>query len=194
MKTKTKTNKIKINIYLYMEFYNTKIQLDKNVINDIFSNFKSDTKLLVFGLGYDSKMWYEGNNKNTYFIEDKIEYINLNKNNIPINNIFSYKYPTTVETSFNLSTNDLAKFKLNDKLKSLAPFDIILIDGPEGYDNKKPGRLLPCYWPTLLSKEGTIIYIDDANRKLENYCINKFFSKKNKSYFMERNTCAKIIY
>lgn len=43
-----------------MNFYNSNIQLDKKVINDVFSNITPDTKMLVFGLGYDSKMWYEG--------------------------------------------------------------------------------------------------------------------------------------
>ena len=44
-----------------MGFYNKKIQTSKKVIEDIFSNFTSNTKMLVFGLGYDSKMWYNGN-------------------------------------------------------------------------------------------------------------------------------------
>ena len=79
-----------------------------------------------------------------------------------------------------------------EKLKNLAPFDIIIVDGPEGYSNEKPGRLIPCYWSTLLSKKGTIIYIDDANRKLENYCINKFFTDKEKQIFNERDKCTKI--
>jgi hypothetical protein len=176
-----------------MEFYNSKIQLDRRVINDIFSNFKKDTKLLVFGLGYDSKMWYEGNNKNTYFVENKKEYIDLNIKNIPIDNIIQYNYDITVESSFKLTDNDIMKYKINNKLKELAPFDIIIIDGPEGYSNTKPGRLIPCYWSTLLSKQGTIVYIDDANRKLENYCINKFFLNKEKKYFIERDGCIKII-
>jgi hypothetical protein len=175
-----------------MEFYNSKIQINKKVIDDIFANFKSDTKLLVFGLGYDSKMWYEGNNKNTYFVENKKEYINLNKNYIPSDNIIEYQYDTFVETSFKLTDHDINKYILNDKLKSLAPFDIIIIDGPEGYNNRKPGRLIPCYWATLLSKKGTIIYIDDSNRSLENYCINKFFKDKKKEYFKERDKCTKI--
>ena len=51
-----------------MEYYNKNIQISKEVIEDIFSNFADETKMLVFGLGYDSKMWYNGN-KNTYFIE-----------------------------------------------------------------------------------------------------------------------------
>jgi hypothetical protein len=177
-----------------MEFYNSKIQLDKKVIDDVFTNFKSDTKLLVFGLGYDSKMWYNGNNKNTYFVENKKEYIDLNIDDIPISNIIEYQYDTSVKNSFNLKDNEIVKYKLNDKLISLGPFDIIIIDGPEGYDDNKPGRLIPCYWSTLLSKKGTIIYIDDSNRKLENYCVNKYFSDKEKEYFIERDKCTKIIF
>ena len=174
------------------KYYNSKIQIHKDVIYDVFSNFRNHTKMLVFGLGYDSRMWYEGNNKNTYFVENKREYIELNKNDIPFNNIIQYEYNTLVETSEKLTDNEIVKYKLNDKLKKLAPFDIIIIDGPEGYDNKKPGRIIPCYWSTLLSKTGTIIYIDDANRKLENYCINKYFSNKKKTEFIKREKCVKI--
>jgi lipopolysaccharide biosynthesis glycosyltransferase len=185
LKDFTINNKVK-------KYYNSKIQIDKDVIYDVFSNFRNHTKMLVFGLGYDSRMWYEGNNKNTYFVENKREYIELNKNDIPFNNIIQYEYNTLVETSEKLTDNEIVKYKLNDKLKKLAPFDIIIIDGPEGYDNKKPGRLIPCYWSTLLSKTGTIIYIDDANRKLENYCINKYFSNKKKTEFIKREKCVKI--
>jgi len=158
-----------------MEFYNPKIQIDKKVIDDVFSNFKSDTKMLVFGLGYDSKMCYEGNNKNTYFVENKKEYIDLNVNDIPNDNIIEYEYDTSVEKSFKLTDNEIEKYILNTKLESLKPFDIIIIDGHEGFSRDKPGRLIPCYWSTLLSKEGTIIYVDDSKRKLENYCIDKYF-------------------
>ena len=78
-----------------MEFYNDKIQLDKEVINDIFSNFKSDTKFLVFGLGYDSKMWYNGN-KNTYFVENNDIYINMNNKDIQSTNIIKYDYENII--------------------------------------------------------------------------------------------------
>jgi hypothetical protein len=176
-----------------MEFYNSNIQLDKKVIDDVFSNFRNNTKMLVFGLGYDSKMWYEGNNKNTYFVENKQEYIDLNINDISMENIIKYEYETLVETSLYLEDNNIAKYKVNERLQQLAPFDIIIIDGPEGYNNKKPGRLIPCYWSTLLSKKGTIIYVDDASRTLENYCIHKYFSEKEITYFIERDKCAKII-
>jgi hypothetical protein len=176
-----------------MEFYNANIQIDKKVIDDVFSNFKSAPKMLVFGLGHDSKMWYEGNNKNTYFVESNPVYINMNLKHIPRESIIEYKYNTTVEKSFTLTDEDISKFEVIEELKKLAPFDIIIIDGPEGHSNKTPGRLISCYWATLLSTKGTIIYIDDSNRSLETYCINKYFKDNCMHKFIERNGCVKIM-
>lgn len=177
-----------------MEYYNKSIQISKHVIKDVFSNFTSNTKLLVFGLGYDSKMWYNGN-KNTYFIESNNKYINLNKNDIPESNIFKYDYKNiNVKESFKMSIDDIKKYVIPEKIKNLAPFDIIIIDGPEGYQADSPGRLIPYYWSTILSKKGTIIYGDDSLRKLENYCINKFLKDKEKILFKDRLGCTKIIY
>ena len=177
-----------------MDFYNKNIQISKKVIEDVFSNFTPNTKMLVFGLGYDSKMWYNGN-KNTYFIENNDRYINLNINDIPKSNIIKYKYKNiNVKDSFTKTSDDINKYVIPEKIKNLGSFDIIIIDGPEGWNPYKPGRLIPYYWATLLSKKGTIIYGDDSSRKLENYCINKFFKDKEKIFFKERLGCVKIIY
>lgn len=176
----------------YIQYYNNNIQIHKNVIQDVFANITPTTKMLVFGLGYDSKMWYEGNNKNTYFVENKDEYINLNKNDIPLNNIIKYDYQTTCESCFKLTREQLNKFTIPEKISNLAPFDIIIVDGPEGYSADKPGRLIPCYWATLLSKSGTLIYVDDSRRRLEDICIKTFFNKNIVKIFPERSQCTKI--
>lgn len=175
-----------------MQYYNSNIQIHTHVIEDVFKNITDSTKILVFGLGYDSKMWYEGNNRNTFFIENKDEYIQLNIKDIPLNNIVKYNYETTCASSNKLTDSDISKFKIPEAILTEAPFDIIIIDGPEGYSPEKPGRLIPCYWSTLLSKPGTIIYVDDSKRYIENYCINKYFKDKKKEYFNERNKCTKI--
>ena len=177
-----------------MEFYNKNVQISKEVIEDVFSNFTSNTKMLVFGLGYDSKMWYNGN-KNTYFIENKDEYINLNIKDIPRSNIIKYEYKNiNVKNSLKMSDNDIKKYLIPEEIKNVGPFDIIIVDGPEGFRPEKPGRLIPYYWASQLSKKGTIIYGDDSSRKLENYCINKFFKDKEKILFKERHGCVKIIF
>jgi hypothetical protein len=174
------------------EYYNNKIQIDKDVINDVFTEIKPNTKMLVFGLGYDSKMWYEGNNKNTFFIENQDAYIKMNTKDIPQENIIKYDYKTTVSSSFQLTDNEIADFIIPEKIMNAAPFDIIIIDGPQGFTGKKPGRLIPLYWSTIISKPGTIIYIDDANRKLENFCIQKYFKNYQSKVFEKRDKCIKI--
>ena len=176
-----------------MEYYNSNIQLDKDVIDDVFTEIRQgDKKMLVFGLGYDSKMWYEGNHLHTYFVEHNDKYIELNANDIPANNIIKYTYKTSCNTSMQLTNHAISKFTIPDKIKKEAPFDIIIIDGPEGYGALTPGRLLPCYWSTQLSKPGTVIYIDDANRKLESWCIEKYYKQYEKKIFNKRDKCVKI--
>ena len=136
-------------------------------------------------------MWYEGNSKNTFFIENNDYYIHLNKD-IPSNNIIKYNYKTTCSESMKLDDNKILDFEIPDKIVNEAPFDIIIIDGPEGYKSDKPGRLIPCYWSTMLSKPGTIIYVDDSSRPLEKLCIQKYFKDYPKKVFNQRNGCTKI--
>ena len=163
-------------------------------MEDVFRNITAKTKILVFGLGYDSKMWYN-KNKNTYFIENKDEYIKLNENDVPKNNIIKYEYKNlTVKNSFKMKDNDVVQYTIPENLKKSGPFDVIIIDGPEGWRHEKPGRLIPYYWASKLSLKGTIIYGDDSSRKLEKYCINKFYKDKKKTYFKQRLGCVKIIF
>ena len=167
--------------------------IDKRVMESIFNSLNLDTKFLVFGLS-DSKMWYH-KNKNTYFVEDNEAFIKLNKNDIPLTNIIHYNYKTTsVANSQTLSDEEIMQTTIPCVLLELAPFDIILIDGPEGGSPTKPGRLLPCYWTKWLSKPGTIIYLDDCHRSLENFCIDKYFKYKQKYFFPSPTRCCKILY
>jgi hypothetical protein len=174
-----------------MDYYNSKIQLCKEVIDDVFTHFRSDTKMLVFGLGYDSMMWYEGNSKNTFFIEHDETYIKLNKD-IPASNIVKYDYTTTCSESMKLSDDTISSFIIPENIINQGPFDIIIIDGPPGGGPKTPGRLIPSYWSTLLSKPGTVIYIDDSSRPLEDFCIQKYFKDYPKKVFDKRNKCVKV--
>ena len=82
-----------------------------------------------------------------------------------------------------LTIEDIDKYIIPDRLLNLAPFDIIIVDGPTGYNNNMPGRLLPIYWSNkYLSKSNTIIYIDDSERELEKYCIKNYCDNKNIEY------------
>ena len=171
-------------------FKSPHVQLSNSVILDVFNTLdqkRSGRKLLVFGLGYDSILWH--NYTNTYFVENDKKYIKM----FNTMNVIKYKYPTTVKDSFTIK--DPSKFSLPKDLQKLAPFDVILIDAPCGYDDTQCGRLLPIYWSKkYLSKKDTVIYIDDSNRKLESYLIDKYFKKYNKTYFPQRDGTIKLIH
>ena len=175
-----------------MEYYNANIQLDKKVIDDVFASLPQGGKLLVFGLGHDSRMWYEGAKKNAFFVEDKDYYIGLTTKYVPSDHVIKYTYTTTCATTTALTDEQIRAFEIPEQLLREAPFDVIIIDGPEGYSREKPGRLIPSYWSTLLSKPGTVIYIDDTIRPIEQYCLKKFFADKIKIEFTERSKCTKL--
>jgi hypothetical protein len=172
------------------QYINNNIQLSPISINQILLSLSITSKFLVFGLGYDSELWY--NAADTYFVEHDYNYIQLN-NNINFDHIVYYNYgDITVENSYLLSNID--KYSIPNKLLSLAPFDVILIDGPPGYRNDLPGRLLPIYWSSnILSKNNTIIFIDDSDRNLESYSINKFLSIYQQKHFKTRLGFTEVI-
>jgi hypothetical protein len=172
------------------------IQLDIDVINDIVHKTRTNPniKMLVFGLGYDSHLWYK-ETKNVYFIEHDLKYIKLNKD-IPSENIIFYEYNNIdVKTSLNNIDNImyLENFEVPTKLKNLGKFDIILIDGPPGYNYETPGRLLPIYWSKkFLTHSNSVVYVDDIMRPLENGSVKEYFSDYQSFLFTARDGCLKI--
>jgi hypothetical protein len=187
-------------IYKHLIYENNIILLNKDLVLDICNNIGNNKKMLVFGLGFESKMWYEKNGKNTYFVEDKDEKINKFEGEIPAENIIKYEYKTCCETCGLLKSKQIKEFKLPEELLSLTPFDVIVIDGPENYHSrryikkyaKKPGRLIPCYWSSLLNKSGSIVYVNHSELVLEDYFIKRFFNDNVKEEFIGVHKCTKI--
>jgi len=119
-------------------------------------------------------------NENLLFIDklffndatiEKIENSYFTKfiNDIPI----KPKVNINVENSFKFNEDQIPENPFNKK------YDMVIIDGPEGYSNDKIGRLMPIYWAKNITN---MIYIDDADRKLEKYCIDKFYKGYLKEY------------
>lgn len=176
---------------------NPNIQLHIDVINDIVHEIRQNpnAKILVFGLGYDSELWFKECN-NTIFVEHDKKYIELNSN-IPSKNVvfFAYENINVYKSITNYADENFAKsFDIPTEIMTHAPYDIIIIDGPPGYAMDKPGRLLPLYWSMRhLSKPQTIIYVDDYKRRLENMVVNHYFKDKRSILFPQRDGCLKIL-
>ena len=154
--------------------YDRKIQIAKSVINDIHDEVAKikDCRLLIFGLGFDSKMW-SACCEHVTFVEDNPTYVALNKD-LDQESIVQCKYHTTVASCWTMSQEELVAENPPQELVARGPYDIVLIDGPWGEGNG-PGRLLPACWTRKLVKDGGIVYMDDVSRPLETYIVAKMF-------------------
>ena len=162
----------------------------RSVIADVTNKIRP--KMLVFGLAYDSELWSALTYHNTYFVEDNFEYIEVTK--VDPSRILPYDYgDITVERSFSITDTELGARPLPTGLVEKVPFDIILIQGPTSYNKACPGRLLPIFWSgQVLSKPGTVVYVDDSRRPLEAYCIDRFFHDKAKTSIAAEGGCMRI--
>lgn len=166
---------------LMHRFYNRNIKLSKNVASEIIDDIlKLKGRVLVFGLGFDSELWFNANGcKDVWFIEENIKYIDMNPN-IPRENVIYHKFENIdLYKSSRLQDEDLEKYPLPKGIEKIIGngFDIIIIDGPTGCFPTSPGRLLATYWATKKwSHKNTIFYLDDTNRKVETLCMNKYMS------------------
>ena len=108
------------------KYYDPRIQTNKEIISDIAKEiYGKNKKMLVFGLGYDSRLWYNLTNKNTFFVEDNKEYIEMNKD-ISDDKIIQYGYEgITVESSFNISEKEINSFIIPKKIHHIIIKQII---------------------------------------------------------------------
>jgi hypothetical protein len=156
---------------------NKNIQTAKTVMQTILMDVlnRSNPKMLVFGLGYDSALWYNATNCNTFFVEDNKKFIEMN-DEINKDKIVYYKYDTKVADGL-LSKVKHKYVEPPTYLLENGSYDIIFIDGPAGWNMKCPGRVLPIFWCEKLLNVGGTVYIDDANRDLEKRAIENFLVK-----------------
>ena len=154
-------------------YFDPRIQLSREFIDEIVVELGGDKNVLVFGLGYDSQLWYQANGKkNIFFVEDNQFYIEINSN---VSEVVKYDYSgVTVEKSLS-GLVDVTKFDVPKSIKDHSPFDVILIDGPQGCSMNSPGRELPFFWSKILSNDLTKFYIDDLHRPLEKMLVEKYF-------------------
>lgn len=178
--------------FLMKNYYNNKIQLSKILILKILKNIvNKNKKVLIFGMGHDSILWYKANNsKNIFFVESDENYINLNSE-INKKNIIKYKYKNINVFKSLKNEIDPSVYELPQKLERNKPFDVILIDAPQGYADNLPGREIPYYWSRYkLMHSKTKIYMDDIKRPLELHLLKKYYFDFQLQYFEERNGSA----
>jgi uncharacterized protein (TIGR01627 family) len=141
---------------------------------------KAPCKLLIFGLGYDSVFWFKLNRGGvTIFLEDNKDWFQkiTKKSSYLIAFLVNYntkradwqmllKYPSLLDMTL---PNNVEKEE----------WDIILVDGPDGWNDQTPGRMKSIYLASRLVKNLGDIFVHDCNREVEDIYSNKFIKKDN---------------
>lgn len=120
--------------------------------------------VLVYGVGNDSLLYLTANRGGkTVFVEHDEDWIHRMHQNVQQNTLH-VQYFTTVESSLNsyessVESTGVTKYK----------WDVIVIDGPTGYNSACPGRHVPiCEAALVASKQEHIsIFVHDCDRQLE---------------------------
>lgn len=131
--------------------------------------------LLVFGCGNDSVFW-EGVNRDgtTAFLEDDPAWAEKVRPRLKTGKVYLVKYGTKLSEWVSLlHASDRLELDLPE-LVSSKRWDVIVIDGPAGYDNHEhyfgreaPGRMKSIYMASKLVAPGGCVFVHDCERLVE---------------------------
>ena len=65
-------------------------------------------------------------------------------------------------------------------------WDVILVDGPEGYRDHHPGRQQSIFLASRLARPGTTIFVHDAERTVESLCAARYLNPANERLGTDR--------
>jgi uncharacterized protein (TIGR01627 family) len=124
--------------------------------------------LLVFGCGNDSPFWESLNAGGvTAFVEDDAEWAAVARARLRSATVFVTKYGTTRrQWRTMLARPATLVMTLPDEIRSRR-WDVILVDGPAGYDDDRPGRMKSIYEASRLVARGGKVFVHDSERPVE---------------------------
>lgn len=164
-----------------------KIQLKKEQILQISRRIKENKncKLLIFGMGNDSKYWILTNKSGkTFFIEDNPHWFNEMKKKNPEIEGGLVTYNTKKKQWRTLLNDEEAlQLELPEAIRGEI-WDIVFVDAPRGVEDNSPGRMKSIYMASRLVKKGGVVFVHDCNREVE--------TEYNKKYLKEENLSVRI--
>lgn len=118
--------------------------------------------LVVFGAGYDTKLWAECNQGGeTVVIENQPNWIR-HAQGVPGVRVIPVSYSSTVGQGLSVDRNVI------EWLEPAPPRPtIVIVDGPAGYARQTPGRVGPIRWAAKHVVPGGLVFVHDYHRSLE---------------------------
>lgn len=133
---------------------------------------RPDCALLVFGVGNDSALWTRVNAQGTtLFLENDAEWARRVAASLPAAQIAAVSYRTT-RGQWRALLDDPGSLAMSlPRTVRERPWDVVLVDGPAGYDDTTPGRMQSIYEASRLVAPGGIVFVHDCERPVEQaYC------------------------
>jgi glucuronoxylan 4-O-methyltransferase len=141
---------------------------------------KAPCRLLVFGLGNDSLFWSNINRGGvTIFIEDDKDWFRkiTDKSKGIKACLINYGTKRTDWKKY-LEDTSLLDTTLPGDIEQ-EKWDVILVDGPSGWNDETPGRMKSIFLSSRLIKIPGDIFVHDSEREIEDIYSNKFLGKEN---------------
>lgn len=131
--------------------------------------------LLVFGCGRDSPFWEKINRDGTtVFLEDNPEWAANARARLTSATVHTVTYDTKLpEWRRLLDTPSKLRLDLPEQI-SARRWDIILVDGPAGFNDAQPGRMKSIYTAAQLVAEGGRVFVHDCQRPAEHAFASRY--------------------
>ena len=127
-----------------------------------------DCRLLIFGCGNDSPLWERVNaGGKTVFLENDPAWIEKISPKLFASSVHRVEYGTRVDDwRSNLDSGNELLLDLPSEI-TLGSWDIVIVDGPPGYDNTLPGRSRSIVTASRLVAPRGRVFVHDCERPLE---------------------------
>lgn len=163
---------------LVLRFYclTRRLQTSPEEIKVIMPYAKQADSMLVFGLGWDTRMWIAFGPGDIVFIEDNPEWARNNSR-------FSeqtvvVRYGTRRQDYLDLlDKEDRLRLDLPEKVLNRR-WDVIFVDAPNGYEDHHPGRMKSIYMASRLVNSGGFVIVHDLDRPVEQIYARKFLGTR----------------
>lgn len=159
-----------------------KIQLGPQQIHLIVDAIRCNAgcRLLIFGLGNDSRFWVALNKGGTtIFLEDNKSWFDKVTKRLPHLTAFQVTYGTR-RADWKSLIEDPARLQMAlPKEVQRNEWDVVLVDAPNGWSDQHPGRMKSIYAASRLIKRSGDIFVHDCDREVEDVYCRHFLKDHN---------------